>query len=138
LKGALTLQAGSDGASSEPARRHASTQASRRSATVVALAERTAESCFLKAIEIARRQQARVFELRAATALSHLWVEQGRTDAARGLLSSIYTSFTKGHDTADLREAKSLLEPPDGRPASQLPRDSGQRGSARPRTRRTR
>ena len=65
-------------------------------------------------------------------------LEQGRTDAARGLLSSIYTSFTKGHDTADLREAKSLLEPPDGRPASQLPRDSGQRGSARPRTRRTR
>jgi adenylate cyclase len=69
-----------------------------------------AESCFLKAIEVARRQQAKSIELRASTSLSRLWQQQGRKRQARGLLAEIYGWFTEGFDTADLKEAKALLE----------------------------
>jgi predicted ATPase len=69
-----------------------------------------AELCFLKAIDIARRQQAKSLELRAATSLARLWQSQGKYHAARNTLSEVYKWFTEGFDTADLRAAKALLE----------------------------
>jgi predicted ATPase len=69
-----------------------------------------AESHFLQAIETARRQQARSLELRAAMSLSRLWADQGKPSRAHALLSGVYAWFTEGFATADLKEAKSLLE----------------------------
>ena len=69
-----------------------------------------AEACFLKAIDIARKQQAKSLELRAATSLARLWQKQGKRKQARKLLADIYGWFTEGFDTADLKEAKALLE----------------------------
>ena len=69
-----------------------------------------AESCFHNALEVAKRQQAKSFELRAAMSLSRLWQSQGKKEEARRLLSDIYNWFTEGFDTADLKEAKTLLE----------------------------
>jgi predicted ATPase len=73
-------------------------------------AEAEAEACFQKAIEIARRQQAKSWELRATMSLARLWQQQGKQHAARNILSEIYDWFTEGFDTADLQEAKALLE----------------------------
>jgi predicted ATPase len=73
-------------------------------------AESEAEKCFLRAIKVARRQHARSWELRATTSLARLWQAQGRTDEARQTLSEILGWFTEGFDTANLREAKALLE----------------------------
>jgi transcriptional regulator with AAA-type ATPase domain/class 3 adenylate cyclase/tetratricopeptide (TPR) repeat protein len=72
--------------------------------------QRDAESCFRKALEIARLQQARSLELRAAISLGDLWRSQGKPEPARRLLTEVYGSFTEGFDTTDLREAKRLLE----------------------------
>jgi predicted ATPase len=72
--------------------------------------EGEAEECFQKALDIARRQQAKSFELRAAMSLSRLWQEQGKREEAHKLLEEIYGCFTEGFDTADLKEAKVLLE----------------------------
>jgi predicted ATPase len=69
-----------------------------------------AESCFRQAIEIARRQSAKSFELRATTSLARLLVKQGRNDEARTMLAEIYNWFTEGFDTADLKGAKALLD----------------------------
>ena len=69
-----------------------------------------AEACFQQALDIARRQQAKSLELRAAMSLSRLWQLQGKSGAARELLAPIYGWFTEGFDTADLQEAKVLLE----------------------------
>jgi predicted ATPase len=69
-----------------------------------------AEACFLKAIEIARRQQAKSLELRAAMSLSRLWQQQGKKDEARQMLADVYNWFTEGFDTRDLQDAKALLE----------------------------
>lgn len=69
-----------------------------------------AEACFHKAIEIARRRQAKSLELRAATSLARLWQQQGKKAEAHELLSEIYNWFTEGFDTKDLQEAKGLLE----------------------------
>src|SRR5262245_51532312 len=69
-----------------------------------------AASCFHQALEIARQQQANSLELRAALSLSRLWQQQGKQGEARELLASIYGWFTEGFDTADLLEAKVLLE----------------------------
>ncbi len=69
-----------------------------------------AEESFQKAIEIARRQQAKSFELRAVMSLSRLWRRQCKKDESRQLLAAIYAWFTEGHETPDLREAKTLLE----------------------------
>jgi predicted ATPase/class 3 adenylate cyclase len=69
-----------------------------------------AEECFWKALEIARRQQAKSLELRAAMSLSRLWQQQGKQEEAQQLLAEIYGWFTEGFDTADLKEAKVLLE----------------------------
>jgi predicted ATPase len=73
-------------------------------------AEAEAEAYFLKAIEIARRQQAKSLELRAVVSLSRLWQQQGKKAEARQMLAEIYGWFTEGFDTADLKEAKALLE----------------------------
>ena len=69
-----------------------------------------AEACFLKAIEIARQQQAKSLELRAVMSLARLWQQQGKRAEARDLLSEIYGWFTEGFDTKDLQEAKALLD----------------------------
>jgi predicted ATPase len=69
-----------------------------------------AESCFRQAIEIAHRQQAKSLELRAAMSLARLWQQQGKRPEAQALLAPVYGWFTEGFDTADLQEAKALLE----------------------------
>ena len=84
LKGALTLQRSQDAAE--------------------------AETCFQKAIDIARHQQAKSWELRAAMSLARLWQGQGKTTEARALLAPVYNWFTEGFDTADLKDAKELLD----------------------------
>jgi predicted ATPase len=68
-----------------------------------------AEACFRQALKVAGRQHAKALELRAAMSLSRLWQQQGRRNAARRLLAPIYSGLTEGFDTADLREAKTLL-----------------------------
>jgi TOMM system kinase/cyclase fusion protein len=90
LKGALTLQSRVQGPKSK--------------------VEKEAEECFLKAIEIALRQQAKSLELRAVTSLARLWQRQGKKEEARQMLAEIYRWFTEGFDTKDLQEAKALLE----------------------------
>ena len=69
-----------------------------------------AECCFQKGLDVARSQKARSLELRAAMSLSRLWQRQGKMPEARQLLTDIYGWFTEGFDTADLKEAKALLE----------------------------
>ena len=69
-----------------------------------------AESCFRQAIEVARKQSAKSWELRATTSLSRLLVRQDRRAEARTMLGEIYDWFTEGFDTADLKEAKALLD----------------------------
>jgi predicted ATPase len=69
-----------------------------------------AEDRFHKAIEIARRQSAKSLELRACTSLARLWQKQGKRTEARQVLSEIHGWFTEGFDTADLKEAASLLD----------------------------
>jgi TOMM system kinase/cyclase fusion protein len=69
-----------------------------------------AEACFRQALNVASRQGAKSWELRAGTSLSRLWQLQGKPAEARQLLAEIYRWFTEGFDTADLQEAKALLE----------------------------
>jgi predicted ATPase len=69
-----------------------------------------AQECFHRAIEIARRQQAKSWELRATTSLARLLDRHGKRDEARTMLADIYNWFTEGFDTADLKDAKTLLE----------------------------
>jgi class 3 adenylate cyclase/predicted ATPase len=85
LKGALLLQQTSDNATE-------------------------AEVCFHHAISIAQSQQAKSWELRAATSLARLWQQQGKRQEAHDLLAPVYEWFTEGFDTADLQDAKSLLD----------------------------
>jgi predicted ATPase len=89
LKGELTLQSSGQGRESRI---------------------KKAEECFLKATEIAKRQQAKSLELRAATSLARLWQHQGKKAEAHQMLLEIYGWFTEGFDTKDLQEAKALLE----------------------------
>jgi predicted ATPase len=72
-------------------------------------AEDEAEACFLKAIAIARKQQAKSLELRAVMSLAQLWQSYGKGREAHQMLSEIYNWFTEGFDTKDLQEAKALL-----------------------------
>jgi predicted ATPase len=71
---------------------------------------REAEECFRQALDVARRQQAKSLELRAAMSLGHLWQQQGRRAEAHQILAEIYSWFTEGFETSDLQEAKALLE----------------------------
>ena len=69
-----------------------------------------AEAYFERALAVARSQQAKSWELRAATSMARLWRDQGKRDAARDLLAPVYGWFTEGFDTRDLKEAKALLD----------------------------
>jgi predicted ATPase len=68
-----------------------------------------AENSFRQALELAQRQSAKFWELRAATSLARHWRDQGKRDEARKLLAPVYGWFTEGFDTLDLKEAKALL-----------------------------
>ena len=69
-----------------------------------------AQSYFECALAVARQQQAKSWELRAAMSMARLWRDQGKRDQARDLLAPIYNWFTEGFDTRDLKEAKALLD----------------------------
>ena len=69
-----------------------------------------AEASLHQAIAVARRQSAKLWELRAATSLARLWRDQGKHIEARDLLAPIYGWFTEGFDTAVLQDAKTLLD----------------------------
>jgi predicted ATPase len=69
-----------------------------------------AQEYFERALEIAREQQAKSWELRAAMSMARLWRDQGKRQQARELLAPIYGWFTEGFGTRDLKEAKALLE----------------------------
>jgi predicted ATPase len=69
-----------------------------------------AETCFHHAISMAQSQQAKSWELRAATSLARLWQQQGKRQEALDLLAPVYGWFTEGFDTADLQDAKALLD----------------------------
>jgi predicted ATPase len=69
-----------------------------------------AEGWLQRALDVARRQEAKSLELRATTSLARLWQQQGKRQEAHDLLAPVYHWFTEGFDTADLQEAKALLE----------------------------
>ena len=69
-----------------------------------------AENLFQIALDVARRQQAKWWELRAATSLARMWQSQGKTAEAHALLFPVYDWFTEGFDTADLIDARALLD----------------------------
>ena len=69
-----------------------------------------ATACFHQALDVAQRQQARALELRAALSLARLWQQQGKRAEAHALLTPIYGWFTEGFDTADLQDAKAMVE----------------------------
>jgi predicted ATPase len=104
LRGELLLvrRGGGDGANAAPA----------DAATVTEVGDSLdqAESCFRHAIDIARRQQTKILELRAGTSLARLWEIQGKRAEARDLLGPIYSWFTEGFDVPDLKNAKALLD----------------------------
>ena len=72
--------------------------------------EAEAEGCFWKALEMARQQSAKSWELRAVISLSRLWQSQGKKAEAHRMLAEIYGWFTEGFDTKDLQEAEALLK----------------------------
>ena len=72
--------------------------------------EAKAETYFERALAVARQQQAKSWELRAAMSMARLWRDQGKREEARELLAPVYGWFTEGFDTLDLKEAKALLE----------------------------
>ena len=78
---------------------------SRRSRTLT-----KAEAYFERALAVAREQQAKSWELRAAMSMARLWRDQGKPQQARELLAPVYGWFTEGFDTRDVKEAKALLE----------------------------
>src|SRR5262249_3538974 len=69
-----------------------------------------AETCFQQAITIAQNQQAKSWELRATASLARLWQQRGKRQEAHDLLAPVYGWFTEGFDTADLKDAKALLD----------------------------
>jgi class 3 adenylate cyclase/predicted ATPase len=105
LQGELLLQSGVQGLASSVSSAHI---------TFPIPHAEEAEACFRAALDIARRQQAKSLELRAALSLSRLWQQQGKRAEAYELLAPIYGWFTEGLDTADLQEAKALLEDLEG------------------------
>ncbi len=85
--------------------------------------EAAAERSYCQALAVARRQEAKLSELRAATSLARLWRDQGKRAEARDLLAPVYGWFTEGLDTNVLQEAKALLEELSDAPA--LPASQG-------------
>jgi adenylate cyclase len=104
LKGALTLQQKRQKAKSKKQKAKITDP---RSPTPDPYSD--AETCFCKAIEIARSQQARAWELRAAMSLGRLWTRQGKHREAHQVVTEVLAAFTEGFDTADMQEAKQLL-----------------------------
>jgi tetratricopeptide (TPR) repeat protein len=103
LKGELTLQ-------KQSRVRGPGSEVTDGPASSVQSPESEAEECFVRAIEIAQKQQAKSLELRAVTSLARLWQQQGKTAEARELLAPVYNWFTEGFDTKDLQEAQALLD----------------------------
>ena len=68
------------------------------------------EDCYRHALDVARRQSAKLWELRAAMCMARLWRDQSKREEARELLAPVYNWFTEGFDTLDLKEAKNLLD----------------------------
>ena len=101
LRGELVLQSGVQSPESSVVTHHAARRMPHAA---------EAEACFQQALDIARRQQAKSLELRAAMSLSRLWQQQGKSVAARELLAPVYGWFTEGFDTADLQEARALFD----------------------------
>ena len=99
LKGELTLQ-----------QENQKAKVKGQKAKIETEAHGEAEACFLRAIDIAQKQQAKSLELRATKSLARLWQQQGKQDEAHRMLSEVYNWFTEGFDTKDLQEAKALLE----------------------------
>jgi len=99
LKGELTLE-----------KFKASPELSRRVQGSESNGEEEAEACFHKAIATAQKQQAKSWELRAAMSLARLWQQQGKNAESHELLAPVYNWFTEGFDTADLKDARALLD----------------------------
>ena len=111
LKGMLTLQSKTSlGQVSDKSRTSQDKSEDTNSQAPTPNAQADAETCFHKAIEVARHQQAKSLELRATMSLARLWQSQDKKNEAHQLLSNIYNWFTEGFDTADLQDAKVLLE----------------------------
>src|SRR5262249_15256735 len=111
LKGELTLQQSSvQRLGSRGQRNQKAKITNPQSLTPNLQVEVEAEVCFHKAIEIARKQQAKSLELRAVMSLSRLWQKQGRRAEAHKMLAEVYGWFTEGFDTVDLQEARTLLD----------------------------
>ena len=115
LKGELQLAQGSteQGAGSKEQRVKSKEQGTKIETDPRPLApdpQGEAEACFLKAIAIAQKQQAKSLELRATISLARLWQSQGKRAEAHQMLAEIYNWFTEGFDTKDLQEARTLLE----------------------------
>ena len=108
IKGELTLQQGTRDWKLGTA--SSSSQAPSLKPQISSEVLREAEECFLKAIAIAQKQQAKSLELRAVMSLARLWQTQGKHAEARQMLAEIYGWFMEGFDTKDLQEAKGLLE----------------------------
>ena len=87
-----------------------SSTASKASRSAASTGSKKDKRALEEALGVARRQQAKSSELRAATSLARLWGEQGRRAEARDLLTPLYGWFTEGFDTADLKDAKRLLD----------------------------
>ena len=109
LQGELTLQRKSKERRARSEEREAG-KTDPRTPSPEPQAEAEAEACFLKAIDITQKQQAKSLELRPVMSLARLWQSQGKTTEARTLLAPVYGWFTEGFDTRDLQEAKALLE----------------------------
>ena len=115
LKGQLLLQKVSQTSKARPELRPRSKRQrvkipKTRAFTPSTQAEAEVEACFLQALRIARRQEAKSLELRAGMSLSRLWQYQGKEYEAHQLLAEIYSWFTEGLNTKDLQEAKVLLD----------------------------
>jgi predicted ATPase len=114
LKGELTLQQSKASFGQVSDKSQASQDKSENTSpqplTPSTQAKAEAEACFLKAIEIARKQQAKSLELRATMSLARLWQRQDKKPEAHKMLSEIYNWFTEGFDTKDLQETKALLD----------------------------
>ena len=108
LKGELTLQQESREQGAQSREQEAKVETDPRPLNLDPQGE--AEACFLKAIEVAQKQQAKSLELRATVSIARLWQSQGKQHEAHEMLSEIYNWFTEGFDTKDLQDAKTLLQ----------------------------
>jgi predicted ATPase len=112
LRGELLLQRAleQDTRQAAPLETSPSTEAERTGVTDASHLHIEAETCFRQAIEVARSQQAKSFELRAVMSLTRLWQQQGKRKEAYDMLERIYSWFTEGFETRDLQEARALIE----------------------------